>query len=53
MAAEIDIALICHKGPDIEAAHKEMLARINADPAQREKTREAVARILALKGRLL
>ncbi|MGD8242167.1 MAG: glycoside hydrolase family 3 N-terminal domain-containing protein [Desulfobacterales bacterium] len=53
MAAEIDIALICHKGPDIEAAHKEMLARINADPAQREKTREAVARILALKKRFL
>ncbi len=49
MAAEIDIALICHKGPDIEAAHKEMLTRIDADAAQWEKTCEAVDRIMALK----
>ncbi len=53
MAAEIDIALICHKGPDIEAAHREMIARIDTEPAQREKTRQSVARITALKKRFL
>ncbi len=53
MAAEIDIALICHKGPDIQSAYEEMVARIQADSGAREKTVESVARILALKERFL
>ncbi len=53
MAAEIDIVLICHKGPDIRAAFEEMVARIQAEDSLRNKTAESVARILALKERFL
>jgi beta-N-acetylhexosaminidase len=53
MAAEIDIALICHKGPDIETAFETLCARIKADAGQRDKTIEAADRILALKNRFL
>ncbi len=53
MAAEIDIALICHKGPDIQAAYEEMVARIRADSDLRDQTVESVERILALKKRFL
>jgi beta-N-acetylhexosaminidase len=53
MAAEIDIALICHKGPDIQAAFEEMCSQIQSDSDLRGKTRQSVARILALKKRFL
>ncbi len=53
MTAEIDIALICHKGPDIQAAFEEILAGIQADSGLRDKTVESVGRILALKKRFL
>jgi beta-N-acetylhexosaminidase len=53
MAAEIDIALICHKGPDIQTALEEMCAQIQSDNDLREKTRQSAARILALKKRFL
>ena len=53
MAAEIDIALICHKGPDIEAGWNEILALIRQSQAMRRKSRESVERILALKKRFL
>ncbi len=53
MAAEIDIALICHKGPDIPTAFEEVLAGIRADSGLRDKTVESVERIMALKKRFL
>ncbi|MDJ0875748.1 MAG: glycoside hydrolase family 3 protein [Desulfobacterales bacterium] len=53
LAAEIDIALICHKGPDIRTAFEEMVARIRADRGLRDKTAESVERIMALKRRFL
>ena len=53
MTAEIDIALICHKGPDIQSAFEEMVARIDADRDLRAKTVESVERIMALKNHYL
>ena len=53
LAAEIDIALICHKGPDIRTAFEEMVARIRTDIGLRDKAAESVERILALKRRFL
>lgn len=46
VAAEVDIALICHKGPRIEEGWKEMQAQTRRHPAL---THAAVRRILALK----
>ena len=53
MAAEIDIALICHKGPDIQTAFEEMVGRIRTDGGLRDKTAESVERVMALKERFL
>jgi beta-N-acetylhexosaminidase len=49
LSAGIDIALICHKGPDIEQAFEEILASISTDRELRKEGRASVARILALK----
>jgi len=49
LSAGIDIALICHKGPDIEQAFEEILASISADRELRSEGRASVARILGLK----
>ncbi|MBL0713054.1 MAG: glycoside hydrolase family 3 protein [Desulfosarcina sp.] len=53
MAAEIDIALICHKGPDIEAAWHAIRDLINQSVAMRSRILESVERIMALKARFL
>jgi beta-N-acetylhexosaminidase len=53
MAAEIDIALICHKGPAIQTAFEDMHAQIQSDTGLRDKSRESAARILSLKQRYL
>ncbi|MDY6823781.1 MAG: beta-N-acetylhexosaminidase [Thermodesulfobacteriota bacterium] len=53
MAADIDIALICHKGPDRETAFEEMARHIRSAPAQRARSNAALNRILALKTRYL
>ncbi len=53
VAAEIDIALICHKGPDIQAAFDELLAGLRSDRRVRDKTVASVERIMALKKRFL
>ena len=53
VAAEIDIALICHKGPDIQAAFEEILAGLRSDRRVRDKTVASVERIMALKKRFL
>jgi beta-N-acetylhexosaminidase len=53
MAAEIDIALICHKGPDIRTAFEAMHAGIRTDGRRRTQSIRAVGRIMALKKRFL
>jgi beta-N-acetylhexosaminidase len=47
IAAQIDIALICHKGPDIELAFEEMLKGFGG--TRRETCVASVERILNLK----
>jgi len=49
MAADIDIALICHKGPDIKAARHEMIRRAK-DPLARAMHLKSAERIQRLKG---
>lgn len=51
LAAEVDQALICHQGPDIERAWKRLWMRISADGETREKARASAGRILSLKNR--
>ena len=51
LAAQVDQALICHKGPDIERARNRLLMRISAGGIVREKTMGSVERILSLKHR--
>jgi beta-glucosidase-like glycosyl hydrolase len=46
VAAEIDLALICHKGPRIQEGWDEMLAQTRHSPGP---ARESVQRILDLK----
>ena len=53
LAADIDIALICHKGPGIEAASHALRTAVAADDRCREACRDSVVRILALKRRYL
>jgi beta-N-acetylhexosaminidase len=49
LAADVDIALICHKGPDIEAARERMREKMADDAALREMGRRSVERIMRLK----
>lgn len=49
LTADVDIALICHKGPDIEAAWERMRAKMNDNAALRGMGRRSVERILRLK----
>ena len=53
LSAGIDIALICHKGPDIEQAFEEILRSISTDRKMHKKGRASVARILKLKQRYI
>lgn len=53
LAADIDIALICHKGPNIEILREEMLKGIQTDSGLRERAVTAARRILDLKTRFL
>jgi beta-N-acetylhexosaminidase len=46
VAAEVDIALICHKGPRIREGWEEMRAQTRQNP---DLARASVQRILALK----
>ena len=47
--ADVDIALICHKGPDIEAAFETIRRTLTDDPQSARMGRRAVRRIIALK----
>lgn len=53
LTAGVDVALICHKGPDIERAHDEMIQQMADSTAMRQKAIISVARILTLKRRYL
>ena len=49
LSAEVDIALICHKGPDIENARNSILNTIKSDAGLKSRCLISVDRILALK----
>jgi beta-N-acetylhexosaminidase len=49
LAAEIDLALICHQGPNIEIAYKELLQGIMDSADMKAKGIESVERIMKLK----
>ncbi len=53
LRADIDMALICHKGPDIQAAYEFILKQITDDAALRHKGIASVNRILQLKMKYL
>jgi beta-N-acetylhexosaminidase len=53
IAADVDIALICHKGPDIEQAHRVFLSEIERSDTVREASLRSVGRVMALKRRFL
>jgi beta-N-acetylhexosaminidase len=53
LAADVDIALICHQGPAIETAFEEIL-RITADnPAASSANDQSLSRIMSLKAKYL
>jgi beta-N-acetylhexosaminidase len=53
LAAEIDLALICHKGPNIEIAYAEILNGIMESDMMKAKGLESAVRIMKLKNRYL
>ena len=53
LAAEIDLALICHKGPNIEIAHKTLLQEIRVSADMKAKGIESAKRIMKLKEKYL
>jgi beta-N-acetylhexosaminidase len=53
LAADIDLALICHKGPNIEIAYEEVLKEITGDLELRQRGIESVDRIMRAKRRFL
>lgn len=53
LSADIDIALLCHKSPDIEIAHEEILTSIRDSIDLRTRCKASVERILKLKERYL
>ena len=50
LAAEIDIALICHRSPDMETAFDAIRVFQSASPANRDLCEQSVHRILTVKG---
>ena len=53
LLADIDMALICHKGPDIENAFVEILNILGSSHSQKTKGTESVKRIIKLKRKYL
>ncbi len=53
LAADIDIALICHKGPNIELAFNEILNELKISNQILEKGKKSVRNILNLKRQYL
>jgi beta-N-acetylhexosaminidase len=53
LAADIDLTLICHKGPSIEIAFEEMAKEITDSPAIKASGMESVERIMKAKRKYL
>ena len=53
LSADIDIALICHKGPDIENAFQEILKSFSDSNRIKEKGSQSLRRIMNLKRKYL
>jgi beta-N-acetylhexosaminidase len=53
LSAQVDVILICHKGPDIETAFDIVLSKIRDSKEIDSMGRESVERILNLKNRFL
>jgi beta-N-acetylhexosaminidase len=53
LLADVDIALICHKGPDIENAFVEILSSLGSSQSQKVRGVESVKRIIKLKKKYL
>jgi beta-N-acetylhexosaminidase len=53
LAAGVDLALICHRSPNIEAAHEQILDAIRSSDRIRRAGEQSVARVLALKKRYI
>ena len=53
LSADIDIALICHKGPDIENAFEEILDAQNRSQSIKAKGMKSLERIMKLKRKYL
>ena len=53
LAAEIDLALICHQSPNIEIAYEEILRGITDSPAMKTRGIKSVQRINKLKRKYL
>jgi len=53
LSADIDIALICHKGPDIENAYQEILKSFSDSNRIKEKGLQSIKRIMKLKTKYL
>ena len=53
LSADIDIALICHKGPNIEIAYEKILKGLKDSKNIKAKGKESVRRILKTKERYL
>ena len=53
LSADIDIALICHKGPDIENAFEEILKSFSDSNRIKEKGLQSLRRIMKLKRKYL
>jgi len=53
LAADIDLALICHKGPNIEAACEIILQQITDAPAMKDKAMKSAERIMRAKRKYL
>jgi len=49
LSADVDVALICHKGPDIQAAYEKILTSLTDSHVLRQMGRQSVERILRLK----
>lgn len=53
LQADIDMTLICHQGPNIEVAHKEILKHLRGSPEIEAMGIESAKRIMALKKKYL
>jgi beta-N-acetylhexosaminidase len=49
LAADIDMALVCHKGPNIQLTYEEIDEQLRCSPEIKSMGIESVRRILALK----